>query len=264
MTNENDSNSPASYPDSNPTSQPPAPETPPTPPQHKVSDDPNKSTNNQNDTAKELAREFRWVEFAQLAVNGVLAVIGIFALCIYHGQLDVMRGQLSEIIKQYPELQKSAGAARDSVTQAEASSRLEQRAWVGVVSIVPPDLRPKSDFFLSLQAVNSGHTPALNFRSLTVLHSLKKTEEFKPIYAPIQGTESNRVIQPSEGVTLNTRTYELTQEQIDWIKNGNYILYVYGKMSYDDIFHQRHHTTFCKVVLSNVLVEDCGTYNTAD
>lgn len=48
-------------------------------------------------TARELAREFRWFEVLSLAVNGVLAVVGIFALIIYNGQLKVMRRQLDQM-----------------------------------------------------------------------------------------------------------------------------------------------------------------------
>jgi hypothetical protein len=75
---------------------------------------------------------------------------------------------------------------------------------------------------------------------------------------------SKRVVQPGEQVTLNTNQYVLTQDQVDWVKNGDYILYVCGKMPYDDIFREHHHTTSCQAILSDTLVEDCGTYNAAD
>lgn len=48
-------------------------------------------------TAKELAREFRWVEWATVIINGGLAVIDIIALCVYSGQLNVMQGQLDQM-----------------------------------------------------------------------------------------------------------------------------------------------------------------------
>jgi hypothetical protein len=137
---------------------------------------------------------------------------------------------------------------------------------VSVVSVSPPDLKPKLNFSLSLHAVNSGRTPALNFESLVVLRSLRKDEIFKAIYDPLppDWLHSVRVVQPGEQVTLNANEYQLTQDQIDWVKNGSYVLYVYGKMSYDDVFRGHHRTTFCKMVVSEALVEDCGAYNTAD
>ena len=47
---------------------------------------------NGTDSHCELAREFGLAEKWVIGTNIVLAVIGIFALCIYHGQLNVMRG----------------------------------------------------------------------------------------------------------------------------------------------------------------------------
>jgi hypothetical protein len=132
MTDSDDSREPTDNPDSQHHPQPPLPTTPSAPTPHEVSNDPNESTNSQGDTARELAREFRWVEFAQLAVNGVLAVIGIFALCIYHGQLKVMQGQLGEIIKQYPELQKSASSAKSAADTARDTLVLAQRPWIKI------------------------------------------------------------------------------------------------------------------------------------
>src|SRR6266481_4473362 len=91
MTNENDSSTPRTDREWKPLPQRPVSATPPTPTQHQVPSDPKTSTKNENETAKELAREFRWVEFAQLIVNGVLAIIGVIALCIYNGQLKQMK-----------------------------------------------------------------------------------------------------------------------------------------------------------------------------
>ena len=97
MTNEFNSNEPANSPDSKPITQSPVAAAPPTPPQNKIADDPNDDTKGDKNTAKELAREFRWMEGAQLIISGVLAVVGIVALCIYHGQLTAMQGQLAEM-----------------------------------------------------------------------------------------------------------------------------------------------------------------------
>jgi hypothetical protein len=189
--------------------------------------------------------------------------VGIWQASISQKAVDVASRTLDETVRS----NKTQELANMASFQATVDNfHLDQRAWVGVISIEPPNLKPRSDFFLSLHAINSGHTPALNFQSLVVLHSLGKDEPFKAAYGPLPAgwTRSNRVVQPGEQVTINTNKYALTQEQVDWVTNGNYILYVYGKMSYDDVFGKHHHTTFCKMVISEALVEDCGTYNTAD
>lgn len=234
--------------------------------------------------AADTKKKLHWLEIGYFSSQIGLAVIGIWALTIYHGQQTVMQGQLNEMKRSGEQSTKQMWSAIGNINwlahsmdlsekQSERSlgaaldqNKLDQRAWVGVVSIDPPNLAPRPDFFLSLHAMNSGHTPALNFQSLVVLHSLKKDEPFKALYDPLPAgwIRSNRVVQPGEQVTLNTNKYMLTQDQVDSVRNGSYVLYVYGKMSYDDIFRERHHTTFCKLVISETLVEDCGTYNTAD
>ena len=133
-----------------------------------------------------------------------------------------------------------------------------------MVSADPPDLEPRPDFFVRLHVTNSGHTPALNFHSEIVLHSLTKDETFQPVYDALVETPSRGVIQPSEVLFLQSNKYPITQPQIDWVRDGRYILYVYGRMSYDDIFHVTHYTTFCKEILSESLARDCGTYNSAN
>ena len=152
MPDEKSGSDPAEAPQIQPSPQPPVMAAPTAPPEHKIPDDANHETDNQQSTAKELAREFRWVEFAQLAVNGALAVIGIFALCIYSGQLKVMQGQLGEIIKQYPELHKSAQAAADSVTLTRENAHLDQRAWVGL-AVVKMDAPKENQVLTSLAGV---------------------------------------------------------------------------------------------------------------
>jgi hypothetical protein len=76
--------------------------------------------------------ERRIREWSQLAINFVLVVVGIIAICIYHGQLQVMKGQLGEIVKQYPEIAKQAKAATEALNQsrtdsAENARRIEQQ-----------------------------------------------------------------------------------------------------------------------------------------
>lgn len=66
--------------------------------------------------------ERRIREWMQFSVNLILAVVGIIAICIYYGQLQVMKGQLGEIVKQFPEIQKQATAAQGQLTQAREDS----------------------------------------------------------------------------------------------------------------------------------------------
>src|ERR1700719_66800 len=72
------------------------------------------------DIGKELAREFRWVEIAQIGSNVVLAVVGVIALCIYSGQLDEMR-------KSSKAAKDAADAAKQSAETSEHYFQMERR-----------------------------------------------------------------------------------------------------------------------------------------
>src|SRR5579864_3352876 len=137
MTNENDSDTPIS--DSPSQSPPQAPVIPPAPLQGTLPDDGKRKADDTKNEADELAREFRAAEKWVIGTNITLAIIGIFALCIYYCQLKVMRGQLGEIIRQYPQLQKSAqaaadgaGAAQSQLVKMDESNRINREALESV------------------------------------------------------------------------------------------------------------------------------------
>ena len=144
MNSKQDSNSPSNKTDDKPSSEVPAIE--PAPSQNKVGDNPTTSANNQENTARELAREFRWIEIWTLIINGVLAIVGIVALTVYSGQLKVMQGQLTQMQLQLPEIQRSAKAAEDGANLARQQAIALQQAvvkmWFSDFVIVSPDLHP--------------------------------------------------------------------------------------------------------------------------
>ena len=70
--------------------------------------------------------EKRVREWLQVTVNVILVVVGIIAIWIYYGQLNVMKGQLGEIIRQFPEIQKQAKAATDAVDEAKEPLKIAE------------------------------------------------------------------------------------------------------------------------------------------
>jgi hypothetical protein len=121
-------------------------------------------------------RTARLVEWLQLGANVALAVIGVVAICIYGGELNVMKGQLSELVKQYPELQKSAEAAKSAADTADAtlksskeSFQIEQRPYV--IAETPKFIEPwqKTTARSNITFRNIGHSPAFDAYELARL-----------------------------------------------------------------------------------------------
>lgn len=279
MTNKDDSNDPASNPNTQSSSQPPVPTAPAAPTQHEVRDDTNERTQNQNDTARELAREFRWVEFAQLAVNGVLAVIGIVALCIYHGQLEVMRGQLGEIIKQYPEIQKSADAAKSAadtavktLLNAQQQFRVEQRPYIfaSPEPAGPPinqanpserafiNLNPdgSATFYWKVGIINSGHSPAkdvVTTKSETRIclkeRCVKEMNSFVPVWLTHGAKEGTAFPTDVHNAVPTGEIRTFSKNDLEQIRNSKLMVYQIGAIKYRDIYEPRieppYETDYC-------------------
>jgi len=130
MTNCEDSNDPTGNPNSQPDTQRPVAAAPSAPTQCEVPGDPIKRGNKESETAKELAREFKWIQPAQLIVNGVLAVIGIFALCIYSGQLKEKRKSTKAAEEAAKAASSAAKTADTTLKNQQQSFEIDQRPYM--------------------------------------------------------------------------------------------------------------------------------------
>jgi hypothetical protein len=175
--------------------------------------------------------------------------------------------------------QDAASAASIQATNSERSLKatidnfhLEQRAWVGLADALPPlfveggkrvYVKEGEEASFGFVITNSGRTPATNVVQGTSYIDLPRGTKFSPQYP---GTNRAEVLQPNIRVwAMTPNTEPFTKPQVDGLKNGAYTLYVFGKVSYDDVFGVVHHTTFC-MQLSRDLTgfSACPAYNTAD
>jgi hypothetical protein len=208
--------------------------------------------------------------------SGAVAV-GIVVAGIYYGQLVVMRGQLGEIIRQYPEIQRSAQAARDSADRSRETLNetiknfmADQRAWIGIVTMKPdnPKEFPYSTTFTYVYT-NYGKSPANDV--ITTDNAYVYGEKFpaSPFYQkqmPTPELNSKGPVFPGQKNELDGSAY-ICQLQIDEIRRGKTWCYTYGVITYKDEFGFKHTTHFCFRHGVNPLGHStvlCDTYNDAD
>src|ERR1700685_4452804 len=261
MTDANNSSGPPADPQGHPPNQPPA--VPPTPAQGEVGPYSNSEASNQQATAIELAREFRWVEVTSLIINGALAIVGIIALCIYYGQFQVMRGQLGEIIKQYPEIQKSSNAAknaadtaRDTLQASQNQFREEQRPYIWLTPGVAisgqsamtdaslPDLKKLGKpLIVQIGATNGGHSPALTIivpQPFMIFDTTEKAKQAAKTYVAKYAQSRPFDLSPNSGFLLvSTRPLEITDEVLADLQFDRKRIYVLARIQYRDIFAPR-------------------------
>jgi hypothetical protein len=224
--------------------------------EHKPADNPINVTVNVPDRVKPT-------EILQVMVNAALAVIGVVALCIYWGQLNAMKGQLTEIQKQYPQLEKSATAADSASRTAEAAVgisatqfRQDERPYIwsyhvaGTNNVVLPPMG--ESIYIRVDFKNSGRTPATHVvptHSITIvapkMEARREAREFVAKYPVIPGA-----VMPPELIGTAPTGYgpNLTDTILGDIKNGTWEIYVVGAVKYNDLFQPPiapYETTYC-------------------
>jgi hypothetical protein len=178
-----------------------------------------------------------------LAILGTLIVTGISTCAAVHS---------AEI----------AGAALEATKE---SSRLDQRAWVGAVVSNAPEIVAGAE--VSFQAVigNTGKTPALYMWGGISARTLNKGQEFFPTYktdSAVRQINSVSTLFPEMRSVYETPPTKLTQAQVKALQDEDTVLYVYGRIGYQDIFLRPHCTTFCVTFAKDLKVpKGCLTYN---
>jgi hypothetical protein len=153
---------------------------------------------------------------------------------------------------------------------------LDQRAWVGPVEAAPPQFEvgggrvyiksgegPRFSFVVS----NTGKTPALHYQIEVASHVYQDSEKFVPDYPKPITKPTVGVLLP--GVKAGVETSPSEGKATDWhvneLRSGRSIFYVYGRIDYQDVFHDIHKTTFCVFVTKDLTqLRSCGFYNYAD
>jgi len=222
---------------------------------------------------------------------GTLFYVGvaIFQYCLMEKSANLASKQtdrmIGEMEKQTQAMQNAANTSKNAVKLAERNiqttqeqSRLDQRAWVGATEMNPPSFKDgditvyikegEKNTSFGVNIVNSGKTPARKVKNKQKITAYPANAKFIPFYPPINEREmSVSVIQPGMKSILYFGLFDdpLTKEQINSFREGENILYIYGEITYEDVFGKKHRTTFCSYLdktLSKTF--QCQTYNYTD
>jgi hypothetical protein len=152
--------------------------------------------------------------------------------------------RMSEAVKQ---LEEAANNAKSSIGATQSAMRLDQRAWVvwKAISGVPTLDKPwRIDTYLT----NTGKTPAKNVK--VFCRAQPATDETKVNFGAAVFETRATLIAPNDFNTfcsLNPMTIpKVTQEVLDTFSTKTKVEFVYGFVTYDDIFGQKHWLSFCR------------------
>lgn len=233
----------------------------------------------------------RWKKTAlhnkALVLTGVLVAVGtlfytgaaIFQYCLMKQTAKENSEQTDKIIAEAKNITAAAeGSLEQSKRALDASietSRRDQRAWVGPIDIIHPSHKDGSRTVFVKEGdrptfgvivTNSGKTPALKVTPLQRMVVSFTKEPLIIRYNQPRTKPSIGVLQPNAKLLLETdKTEPFTKEIISRLESGQVTLYVFGIITYEDIFKRSHKTTFCMYMSSDLSsMKICETYNDAD
>jgi hypothetical protein len=222
------------------------------------------------DRQKKVRRE--WCAIALSALT--LAAVTGYAIITYQMWQETIRSALA--VRQTATFAyHQTILAANSLNAAIAQFRLDQRAWVGPIEATrKTDVAGKVVTGLGIIMTNSGKTPGRNVVTHIDWNMIPVTSRQLPDASKytfnyehegksgVPGSKS--VMQPS-----TRRSYWIDQwpspEQARSIAKETLLLYIYGRITYDDIFGKQHLTLFCVYYdpdLSNV--HSCPVHNDAN
>lgn len=253
MTYKDDSNTPPTDPQGQ--SSPQSPMRPPTPLEGALPDGSKGEAEDTKQKADELAREFRVAEKWVIGTNVALAIIGIFALCIYNGQLKKMGKQLEA-------MQTANGLTQQTVCltwQQARIQRIQASPIVGVktIDLVALDLTERGHFIAPRIVLgNTGGGPALNVTHKIAL-GIFDSQELKPDDLP-KPTDWGLTPARSTGVIMQSDTAPIIQARFDLmvlglpkvrsLQDGHHWLYIHEWIQYSDRFSITRITHACSRV----------------
>jgi hypothetical protein len=140
-----------------------------------------------------------------------------------------------------------ASSSVHHVQFAEEAMRLQQRAWVFVTDLRAGELQAGKPVSMTLGFKNTGRTPARNVQIASQIDALPKGHAPQP---KLDKGYSRGIIPPEGTVFVsigNGRSSGegLTQQELQAISSGDLVVWVYGTLTYDDVFEVRQATIFC-------------------
>jgi hypothetical protein len=112
---------------------------------------------------------------------------------------------------------------------------------------------------------NTGPVPAYNFTHQTIVFPTDKplTEDLPQLKSST--TPSKAVIPPNRAITQTIPGMPMAAKAIEWIKQGEVLLYVYGVATYDDGLSNTHTLKFCGYYFpSTDTFRACPFHNSSD
>jgi hypothetical protein len=143
---------------------------------------------------------------------------------------------------------------RRSNDQAVATMKVERRPWVAAIEVEQFEVALDKPVSAGVAITNSGGTPAIDVKSYLVIGDVARPRRVIDLtvdysntpYGEYGGSPGISVIYPQMKTHIRHRSiFIATTERINSWRDGSRILYVFGCITYRDIFGDEHASEFC-------------------
>jgi hypothetical protein len=243
--------------------------------------------NEQHEFARSQVKTNRLLAFftgALMVATFCTIGVGIWQAVISQEAANAARNAVGVASQTLAETQRSNAVqeqrSHDSLQATISSLEQDQRAWVGPVGALPPQftengqhvyIKVGEKLAFGFELSNTGKTPARNLTSIMSAHAYRAGERFVPDYKFYSGRpkEPGTVGVLFPGVRMDVLSDvngpSANKPDTDLLLKGERIFYIYGKVTYTDVFGKSHQTTFCNYVRKDLTaLISCETYNNAD
>jgi hypothetical protein len=145
----------------------------------------------------------------------------------------------------------------------------QSRAWIGTKKMVLQEMISQEPVLVVIEIHNSGNTAALRVAVNYIAHASDVPLDIdKYAKHPIEKSEGKPAIFtlfPNATMSLVAATGSTDALGVESISNGKKLLYVFGMITYFDVFDAKHHTRFCGLYDPTMKIFGvCGSYDYAD
>lgn len=172
----------------------------------------------------ELTRELVRIEKGQLRINAFLAVVTAVAVCV------------------------AIFSAARSINLTKQTSHLEQRAWIASTGVT--ETKEVGQPGITTVAIkNTGRTFAKDVRIDAHRRATPRGTEPDLDMSPSSQPRSVGIMAPdTEYGSVGIGKGEIHEEDFERVKDGSVRVFVFGKITYEDVFKCPHWTKFCWVL----------------
>lgn len=183
------------------------------------------------------------VESVALGIGIIVAVANIGLWIVTKESVGIASTAASAAQKSAASSEQQVRATEESIHTTVSTFQLDQRAWI-FVDAIPPIVKAGEPFNPIVNFKNSGKTPAKN---LVIRHRGEFVPKGKVPSALEENLPGIGAVPPNAiyHTTLGDYVKKQTDLDVSRINNGDIVLWIHGRATYDDVFGTSHWITYC-------------------